>query len=146
MEEFGWRGYAQPRLQRRYSALVSTLIVGVGWGLWHLPINYLGVGQYGMMAIPLLTLGLLSNIALSVLLAWVHNKAAQSMLLVLLCRFSITFGVTFFGLPSKPSAGGELQSTLINIAIQVLVALAIIAAKGLGKSPARASRPAHSTS
>jgi membrane protease YdiL (CAAX protease family) len=142
LEEFGWRGYAQPRLQRRYSALVSTLIVGVGWGLWHLPINYLGVGQYGAMAVPLLALGLLSNLALSVLLAWVHNRAKQSMLLVLLSHFSITFGVTFFGLPSEPSARGELQSTLIHVALQALVALAILAAKGLAQSPARASLPA----
>jgi membrane protease YdiL (CAAX protease family) len=131
LEEFGWRGFAQPRLQRRHNALVSTLIVGLGWGLWHLPINYLGVGQFGAMAIPLLLIGVLSNIALSVLLAWVHNNTRESMLLVLLCHLSITFSTTFFGLPTSPTAAGELRSMLIGTAIQVLGATTIIVVAGL---------------
>jgi len=127
LEEFGWRGFAQPRLQRRYSALVSTLIVGIGWGLWHAPINYLGLSQFGSMVIPLLAINWLSNIALSVPLAWVYNNSRESLLLVLLGHFSITFGATFFGVPSHPTAAGELRGAGINVGIQVLTAIAIVA-------------------
>ena len=37
-EEIGWRGYALERLQTRWNALTSSLIVGLVWALWHLPL------------------------------------------------------------------------------------------------------------
>src|SRR4029453_13225798 len=37
-EEPGWRGFALPRLEQRYSAIVATLILGLGWGVWHVPL------------------------------------------------------------------------------------------------------------
>ena len=37
-EEIGWRGYALARLQTRWNALTSSLIVGLVWALWHLPL------------------------------------------------------------------------------------------------------------
>jgi membrane protease YdiL (CAAX protease family) len=36
-EELGWRGFALPRLLAERSALAASLIVGVLWGVWHLP-------------------------------------------------------------------------------------------------------------
>ncbi len=45
-EELGW-GYALDRLQTRWDALTSSLILGVIWSLWHLPLFYIvGTSQY----------------------------------------------------------------------------------------------------
>ncbi|MEV6281498.1 CPBP family intramembrane glutamic endopeptidase [Kribbella sp. NPDC051770] len=46
-EEFGWRGYLQPRLRRSYGQLAVTGMIGAAWGIWHLPLFFLeGTGQH----------------------------------------------------------------------------------------------------
>lgn len=39
-EEYGWRYYLQPLLQRRYGKRTGVLLLGVVWGVWHLPVNF----------------------------------------------------------------------------------------------------------
>ncbi|MBM0206796.1 CPBP family intramembrane metalloprotease [Micromonospora sp. STR1s_5] len=46
-EEFGWRGYVQPRLRQSYGRLATTAVLGAAWGLWHMPLFFLnGTGQH----------------------------------------------------------------------------------------------------
>lgn len=46
-EEFGWRGYVQPRLRDRLGRAATVAVLGTGWGLWHLPLFFLtGTGQH----------------------------------------------------------------------------------------------------
>ena len=48
LEEAGWRYILQPELEKKYSFLISTLVVSVIWWLWHLPLFFIqGVNQYG---------------------------------------------------------------------------------------------------
>jgi membrane protease YdiL (CAAX protease family) len=49
IEETGWRGYAYPRLNQIHSPIVSSLIVGVFWSLWHLPLTMIkGTYQHSL--------------------------------------------------------------------------------------------------
>lgn len=78
VEEFGWRGFALPLLQRRYSPLWASLILGLIWGLWHLPAFFLsGTPQSGWGFTPFL----LGSIALSVIVTPLFNRARGSILL-----------------------------------------------------------------
>ena len=43
-EEIGWRGFALPRLERRFPPFVASLIVAGIWALWHLPLAWATVG------------------------------------------------------------------------------------------------------
>jgi uncharacterized protein len=77
-EEIGWRGFALPHLQKRYNALIATLIVGVFWGLWHLPL-FFSAGQ------PLSEYPLISFIGLvaeAFIYTWLYNSTKGSILLV----------------------------------------------------------------
>ena len=75
-EEFGWRGYAQPRLRLLLSPGKTSLVLGVAWGVWHLPLFLLtGTSQS--------TLGLLSwqgllFSAIAVTLYALHRAATPS--------------------------------------------------------------------
>jgi membrane protease YdiL (CAAX protease family) len=85
-EEFGWRGYLIPRLQSRYNALVTSLIIGVLWGLWHIPLFLVeGTTQYEWnMKAGLVTaiLGyLVFIIAWTIQFTWVFNNTKGSVLL-----------------------------------------------------------------
>jgi len=69
-EEPGWRGFALPRLQERFTPVRATLVLGVIWGLWHLPI-------YGLLAPLLIT-------PLAFLYTYLYNKTGSVLLCVLL--------------------------------------------------------------
>src|SRR5215203_3623504 len=87
-EEIGWRGFALPRLQRLYGPLVGSLVLGVLWALWHLPLflipswdtphgNYLDVALFVIWAV-----------STTIVLTWVFNNTKGSVLLAILAHGS----------------------------------------------------------
>jgi uncharacterized protein len=86
LEELGWRGYALDRLQERYSALVSSLILGSLWGFWHLPVFFLNGSIYNLMPVGSLMfwMYLLHLIPLSVCMTWIYNNTGRSTLSAIL--------------------------------------------------------------
>jgi membrane protease YdiL (CAAX protease family) len=85
-EEIGWRGYALPRLQANQGSLRGSILLGILWGIWHLPL-WLTKGnamQGNFLLWPLLEL-----IATSILFTWVYNNTQGSLLLAVLFHTSI---------------------------------------------------------
>jgi CAAX protease family protein len=76
-EELGWRGFALPRLQDRHHALPSSVVLGIFWGLWHIPL-FVYFGD----ALPTLVVEVLTFIPATVLYTWVYNNTRGSLLLV----------------------------------------------------------------
>jgi hypothetical protein len=74
-EEFGWRGYALPELQARWGWRRASLLLGVVWAVWHLPLFYMAGTPQSQTPVSTFTA---STIALSVLFAWLSNRTLQS--------------------------------------------------------------------
>lgn len=86
VEEIGWRGYALPLLQRRFTPLVASLVLGAFWGVWHLPAFLLGGTEQGGWSFGPFLLGAL---ALSVLMTGMFNASGGSILIPVLVHFQL---------------------------------------------------------
>jgi membrane protease YdiL (CAAX protease family) len=123
-EEIGWRGYVLPRLQHKYGALVASLIIGVMWGMWHLP-EFLIENNFHRQ-IPFI-LFLLQDIALSIVLTWLYNSTKKSLLIVNL--FHAASNTTIGVLPILPmDTGGDLRPLWIAVDLLWIVAAIIVIA------------------
>ncbi len=78
-EEFGWRGYVLPRFQAKWNALVSSLILGVIWGAWHLPLLQAGMSSANSVAEMVLWQTLVA-----IFFTWVFNNTNGSILAVVI--------------------------------------------------------------
>lgn len=77
-EEIGWRGFALPRLQSKYSALLSTVILAAIWGIWHLP-------QFFYLFDPSIAAGWSAGLfSGAVVFTWLFNSTKGSVLAVAL--------------------------------------------------------------
>jgi uncharacterized protein len=82
LEEVAWRGYGQDSLQRRFGLVFSSLILGLVWWFWHLPLFFM-VGTYqsglgvGTVAFWDFAVGL---VATSLVMTWLYNKTNGSIL------------------------------------------------------------------
>ena len=88
-EEIGWRGYALGRLQTRWNALTSSLIVGLVWALWHLPLFMMvGTSQHEL-GVPFIGF-LIKLTASSILYTWLYNNTQQSIWSAILLHWLYT--------------------------------------------------------
>ena len=126
-EELRWRGFALPRLQQHRNALDASILLGLVWGLWHLPLYFvLGTGQSEMLtagASPAFAIGgfLGWTIGLSVLFTWLFNQTGGSLIVVIL--FHAAVNLTVF-LPAAVGSGGA--ASLLNVIITWLVAIGVV--------------------
>ncbi|UCB47297.1 MAG: CPBP family intramembrane metalloprotease [Spirochaetota bacterium] len=130
-EELGWRGFLLSRLQSKFNALISSLIVGVIWAVWHLPLWTLT--GYGWEAIPYWTFAL-SAISTSVLFTWVLNNTGGSLVMATLIHFMMNLGMNVVGiLGLLPSPGKGWTIAAILFAIYAIIIVLIAGPKNLSR-------------
>ena len=85
-EEIGWRGYALPRLAERFGLPTASIVLGVIWACWHLPLFFIAGTDSAGTSFPLY---LLAVTALSVAMAWLYWRTNASLLLTMLMHAAV---------------------------------------------------------
>jgi uncharacterized protein len=114
-EEMGWRGFSLPRLQKKYSALLASLIVGILWGLWHLPLFFwVGGSMTNYPFIPWF-IGLIAN---AFLFTWLYNSTKGSLLVVAL--FHIALNTAGALIPGVSTIASAVVTSIVAILVIVI--------------------------
>jgi uncharacterized protein len=107
VEELGWRGYALPNLQKSLSALSSSLIIGLAWGIWHIPLLFYRPEQFGLHLVDsellFILLYITNTMALSVVFTWIFNSTKGSLLLCTLFHGSLNTAGNTYSIPGNLS-------------------------------------------
>jgi membrane protease YdiL (CAAX protease family) len=122
IEEPGWRGFMQPRLQRSYSAVSAAVLVGLVWTVWHLPLHVflpsLGGG---------LVEGVFSRIAtvpLAIVYAWLYNETEGSVLIAMLLHGGWNSAQTL--VPATGTVGAESATYTITVLWSARLAVLLV--------------------
>ena len=122
-EEIGWRGYGLESLQMKYSAVQSSLIVGLFWSLWHIPLFLTNDSAFAAtypLFSPRFWLWGISLLSISIIMTWIFNHTGKSTLTAILFHFSMSATSGFFSFQS------QMQSfMLIGFALFAIFALAV---------------------
>lgn len=119
MEEIGWRGFLLPHLLKRYSPLISTLLLGIViWGgLWHGYADYFGLGDKGLAFwLLMLLLGSALLTAWSLIITQVYQMTQGSLLLSILMHASISSSALIFG-QTYSAISEEITWTAISVGV-----------------------------
>ncbi|NLF49677.1 MAG: CPBP family intramembrane metalloprotease [Leptolinea sp.] len=116
-EEFGWRGYALDPLLARFGFIRGSVILGLIWGIWHLPWCFMA-GQ--SQKLETFWLYVLSVVGLSLLMSLLHIKTRRSILAALLMHFCSNFFMS--QLLSPTSALYETWRMVIWVIVGCLIA------------------------
>jgi len=117
-EETGWRGYAVPRLQRRYPPLTATMIVAALWAGWHLPMFFVvdGFRSFTLAITAGWVFGLFCG---AIVLTWLYNHT-RSILLVALWHG------TYNIISGTGAATGLLAAVSTTLVMVLAVALVVL--------------------
>ncbi len=139
LEEIGWTGFAFPHMRAHRSALSAAVLLGLLWGLWHLPvIDFLGAASpHGRSLVPFFLAFTLAMSAMRVLIAWLYTNT-RSLLLAQLLHISSTGALVVFSPPAVTPAQEAFWYALYGLALWAVVAIAV---KIFGKDLAHHARP-----
>jgi membrane protease YdiL (CAAX protease family) len=118
-EELGLRGFALPRLQTTMTPFRASLVIGLLWGLWHLPV-LLGRDTVSLVAFLLLSFGL------AFIFTWLFDGSGGSLIPGLLFHATQNWEEGFETVfPALAGSDWELLSTLALLVVGMVAAVVV---------------------
>lgn len=120
-EETGWRGYLLPKLLDRTGPVRASLVLGVIWAAWHLPLWALPGDFHAAVPVWVFVVQIL---AVSIIYTWLWLASSGSLIMVHV--FHAASNATLGLLPLLPGEGAEtLRPLWIAVGLLCLLALVI---------------------
>lgn len=123
-EEFGWRGFALPRLLEKWNPLIASNVLGAVWGLWHLPLFHIADTSQAFMRFDVFVF---LAIGFSVFFTWFYLKTGNNLFTALLFHTAINTSISLFP-PIEQRVGGDQTAFLYLMVFYALLALVLILA------------------
>jgi membrane protease YdiL (CAAX protease family) len=147
LEEAGWRGYATPLLQQGVlDPLRAALLVGVLWGLWHVPrdvvaglVERFGLLQYTLLYLPSFILG---TVSVSIVAAYFMNRLGGSLIPAIMVHGLSNDAVGFGGMATIERAltpDHQLTKALPFLALSI--GIVAVAGRALARRPESPQAP-----
>ena len=125
-EEFGWRGYAQEPLQEKMGVIPASLVIGVIWGFWHLPLWFMAGdlhSAYSFFAFVMMTT------SLSIVYAWLYNASGKKLIVVIFFHAMNNTAAPLIpflhGIEGKPESAYWIYAA-VNVIFGVIFAYVLI--------------------
>jgi CAAX protease family protein len=125
-EEVGWRGFLQPRILKRYPPLVTSLVIGVIWSIWHLPLYW---ERWFSSPVSFATFTL-NTICYSVIMTVLWGFTRASVFWAIIFHWSVNISgsvvarvfpdIASRGPPNVPGVGGNVTMVLVTAAVVAL--------------------------
>jgi len=141
-EEIGWRGYALPRLAARWGLARASLVLGVIWAAWHLPLFYVRWSDTWQQSFVVFTLQVT---AVSVAFAWLWERTGRSLLLPMVLHASVNNSkdIVPFATPGGTGVFGLHASLMAWLGTALFWACAVVMLAAIARPVARpAGEPA----
>ena len=130
VEELGWRGFALPLLQRRYSGLTAAVLLGLVWGLWHVPALVVSTAEFARggeaLGVALVRL-FVGFVATSVVVTAVYNGSDGDVPMMVLFHW-----LTNLPYPWERGAGIPVAQDVLTVVVALLV-VATLGGRYLGR-------------
>ena len=137
-EEPGWRDFALPRMQPLFGPLLGTVILGLIWGVWHLPLfvtQWAGYPEEFTWLAPVEFT--ISCVAISIVMTWVFNRTGESLPVAILLHAGVNNFMSIVYGPMFPSIDNRAMSAhVMLLAFGIAAVVLLITTKGkLGYVP-----------